>query len=60
MTTINATTRTFARHSRQSGYEYASDFERTRRADTGGIVIAVVVLAPIVAALVGYWVGVLL
>lgn len=60
MTTINPTTRTFARHSRPTGTQYASAFERTRRTDAGGIAIVVMVLAPIVAALVGYWAGVLL
>ena len=60
MTAINQTTRTFARHSRQSGTEYASAFEHDRRKDTGGIAIVVMVLAPIASALIGYWVGVLL
>lgn len=60
MTTINPTTRTFPRHSRPTGAQYASAFEHKRRTDTGGIAIAVMVLAPIAAAFVGYWVGVLL
>jgi len=60
MTTINPTTRTFARHSRPTGTQYASAFEYKRRSDAGGIAIVVMVLAPIASALIGYWVGVLL
>ncbi len=60
MTTINQTTRTFARHSRPTGTQYASAFEHQRRSDKCGIVIVLAVAAPIVAAFVGHLLGALL
>ena len=54
------TTMRFSRTMRQSGTQYANAIERHKRMDTSGIVIVAVVLAPIIAALVGHWLGVLL
>jgi len=39
------------------GTEYANAIERYRRTDTSGIVIVAVVAAPIVCALIGFWLG---
>jgi len=51
------TTMRFSRTMRQSGTELANAIEHHKRTDTSGIVIAVVVLAPIIAALAGHWIG---
>jgi len=47
----------FSRTMRQSGTELANAIEHHKRTDTSGIVIAVVVLAPIIAALAEHWIG---
>ena len=56
MTTINPTTRTFPRHSRPSGTQYASAVERRRANDHSGIAIVLVCGVIIAVTVVTLWV----
>ena len=54
---MNTTTQRFPRTSRGSGTQYANAIERTRRSDTSGITIVLVLGLVMACAIVGTWLG---